>query len=91
MKWIPLLMVTLLPSVLFAGVVVTSAPATPENLVVVARASMEEGDYVTAWALYECALRRDPHSPEALAGRLAARAELEERGEEDLIAALYRQ
>jgi len=88
MKWIPLLLVTLLPSVLLGSVTVTSAPASCEVFVSTAREAMDAGDYVTAWVLYECALRRDPHSPEALAGRLAARALTEERlGSEFMIAA----
>lgn len=74
MRWIPLVMVALLPSVLLAGVTLSTSPATTDSFVSIAREAMEDGDYVTAFALYECALRRDPHSSEALAGRLAARA-----------------
>ena len=78
MRWIPLLMVALLPSVLLASVTVSTSPANVDTFVTIARESMEDGEYVTAFALYECALRRDPHSSEALAGRLAARAYMEE-------------
>ncbi|MCK4671715.1 MAG: hypothetical protein KAT47_04165 [Candidatus Aegiribacteria sp.] len=78
MRWIPLLMVALLPSVLLAGVTVSTSPANVDTFVTIAREAMEDENYVTAFALYECALRRDPHSSAALAGRLAARAHMEE-------------
>jgi len=77
MKCVLLMLVALLPTVLFAGVTVESSPANVDGFVSVAREALDTGDYVTAWALYECALRRDPHSPQALAGRLAARAMME--------------
>ncbi len=78
MRWIPLLMVALLPSVLLASVTVSTSIANADTFVTIARDAMDDGDYVTAFALYECALRREPHSSAALAGRLAARAHLEE-------------
>jgi hypothetical protein len=89
MKWIPLVLVALLPSVLLGFVTVTSAPASADAFVSIARESMDAGDFVTAWVLYECALRRDPHSPEALAGRLAARALTEERPCPELMVAVH--
>jgi hypothetical protein len=89
MKWIPLVLVTLLPSVLFGYVTVTSSPASADSFVSIARDAMDDGDFVTAWVLYECALRRDPHSPEALAGRLAARAMTEERTCPELLVAVH--
>jgi hypothetical protein len=72
MKWIPLIVIALLPSVLLAGVTVASEPASVEVYLIAAWQAMEDGDYVAAWALYEQALERDPHSPEALAGCIAA-------------------
>lgn len=78
MRWIPLILVALLPSVLLAGVIVSTSPANVDTFVTIAREAMDDGNYVTAFALYECALRRDPHSSAALAGRLAARARMEE-------------
>lgn len=77
MKWMPLLMVALLPSVMLAGVIVSSVPANSDSFISFARDAMENEDYVTAFALYECALRRDPQSSEALAGRLMARSFME--------------
>ena len=73
MKWIPFAVIALLPSVLLAGVTVTSEPSSVEVYLIAAWNAMEEGDYVAAWALYEYALERNPHSPEALAGFTAAR------------------
>lgn len=78
MRWIPLLLVALLPSVLLASVTVSTSPANVDTFVTIAREAMDDENYVTAFALYECALRRDPHSSAALAGRLAARAHMEE-------------
>jgi hypothetical protein len=77
MKWIPVLVIALLPSVLLAGVTVASEPASTEVYLIAAYRAMEDGDYVAAWALYEYALERNPHSPEALAGCIAARCALE--------------
>lgn len=59
---------------MLAGVAVSSCPADVDSFVSIAREAMEDGNYVAAFALYECALRREPHSSEALAGRLMARA-----------------
>ena len=73
MKWIPVIVIALLPSVLLAGVTVASEPASVEVYLIAAWKAMEEGDYVAAWALYEYALERNPHSPEAMAGCTAAR------------------
>ncbi len=78
MKLLPLVLVALLPSVMLASVTVSYIPASVDNYISLAKEDMESGDYVTAFALYECALRRDPHSSEALAGRLMARAFMEE-------------
>lgn len=78
MKLIPLILVVLLPSVMLASVTVSTSPASVDNYISIARDAMDNGDYVTAFAIYECALRRDPHSSEALAGRLMARAFMEE-------------
>ena len=89
MKWIPLLLVALLPTVLFGYTTVSSDPASADTFVSVARELMDDGDFVTAWVLYECALRRDPHSPEALAGRLAARAMMEESTSSGLMIAAH--
>ena len=63
---------------MLASVTISSCPASVDNYVSIAREAMDDGNYVTAFALYECALRRDPHSSEALAGRLMARAFMEE-------------
>ncbi len=87
MKWIPLLMVALLPSVLLAGVIVSTSPASVDTFVSIAREAMDDGNYVTAFALYECALRRDPHSSAALAGRMVARAQMEEFTEIEVMVA----
>jgi hypothetical protein len=73
MKWIPVTVILLLPSVLLAGVTVASEPASVEVYLIAAWKAMEDGDYVSAWALYELALERNPHSPEARAGCNAAR------------------
>ena len=78
MKWTPVFLLALLPSVLLAGVTVASSPASTEVYLMSAWKAMEDGDYVAAWALYECALERNPHSPEALAGYSAARSASEE-------------
>ena len=78
MRLIPIILVALLPSVMLASVTISSCPASVDNYVSIAREAMDNGNYVTAFALYECALRRDPHSSEALAGRLIARASMEE-------------
>jgi len=78
MRLIPLILVALLPSVMLASVTLSSCPADVDNFVSIARDAMDDGNYITAFALYECALRRDPHSSEALAGRLMARAFMEE-------------
>ena len=59
---------------MLASVTVSTCPADVDNFVSIAGEAMVDGDYVTAFALYECALRRDPHSSEALAGRLMAMA-----------------
>ncbi len=59
---------------MLASVTLSSCPADVDSFISIAREAMEDGNYVTAFALYECALRRDPHSSEALAGRLMARA-----------------
>ena len=72
MKWIPLIVIALLPSVLLAGVTITSEPASVEVYLIAAWRAMDDGDYVAAWALYEYAQERDPHSPEAMAGCAAA-------------------
>jgi hypothetical protein len=73
MKWTPILVIALLPSVLLAGVTITSTPSSVEVYLIAAWDEMEDGDYVSAWALYEYALERNPHSPEAMAGCIAAR------------------
>ncbi len=73
MKWIPVIVIALLPSVLLAGVTISSEPASVEVYLIAAWSAMEDGDYVAAWALYEYALERNPHSPEAWAGCTAAR------------------
>ncbi len=78
MRWVPLLMVALLPSVLLAGVTITSAPANADSFISIAWQAMHDGDYVTAYALFDCALRRAPLSLEALAGRLLARSFMED-------------
>ncbi len=59
---------------MLAGVTVSSCTADVDSFISIAREAMEDGNYVTAFALYECALRREPHSSEALAGCLMARA-----------------
>ncbi len=74
MRLIPLILVALLPSVMLAGVTVSSCPADVDSFVSIARVAMVDGDYVTGYAMYECALRRDPLSLEALVGRLMAMA-----------------
>jgi len=79
MRLIPLILVALLPSVMLASVTVSSCPADAECFVSIAREAMVDGNYVTAFAMYECALRRDPRSLEALAGRLMAMAFMVER------------
>ncbi len=63
---------------MLASVTLSTTPADVDSFVNIAREAIEDGNYVTAFALYECALRRDPHSSEALAGRLMARAFMEE-------------
>jgi cytochrome c-type biogenesis protein CcmH/NrfG len=78
MRLIPIILVALLPSVILASVTLSSCPANVDNYVSIAREAMDDGNYITAFALYECALRRDPHSLEALAGRFVARAFMEE-------------
>ena len=78
MKFMPFILVVLLPSVMLASVVVSSAPASVDNYLSMAREALEDGNYITAFALYECALQRDPHSLEAFAGRLIARASMKE-------------
>ncbi|MCK4504957.1 MAG: hypothetical protein KAW14_05025 [Candidatus Aegiribacteria sp.] len=87
MRWIPILMVALLPSVMLAGVTVSTSPANVDTFVIIAREAMDDGNYVTAFALYECALRRDPHSSAALAGRLVARTHMEEYNITELLVA----
>ena len=74
MRLIPLILVALLPSVMLASVTVSSCAADVDSFVSIAGEAMMEGNYVTAFALYECALRRDPYSSEALVGRLMAMA-----------------
>lgn len=74
MKLIPWIMVALLPSVLLAGVVVSSVPADADSFVRMAWQAMGDADYLTAYALFDCALRRVPLSLEALAGRALAEA-----------------
>ena len=74
MRLIPIILVALLPSVLLASVIVSSCPADAESFISIAKEAMVDGNYVTAFALYECALQRDPHSIEALEGRLMAMA-----------------
>ena len=59
---------------MLASVTVSSCPADVDSFVNIAREAMVDGDYVTAFALYECALRRDPLSLEAFAGRFMAMA-----------------
>lgn len=88
MKCIPLVLVALLPMVLFAGVTVESSPANAQTFVSIARVALDDGEFFTAWALYECALRRDPRSPEALAGRLAAWAMMEDSASEQVTIAV---
>jgi len=78
MKFLPLILVALLPSVMLASVIVSSVPASVENYLSMAREALEDGNYITAFALYECVLRRDPHSLEAFAGSLIARAYMKE-------------
>ena len=74
MRLIPIILVALLPSVMLASVTLSSCPADVDNFVSIARDAMEDGNYVTAFVLYEFALRRDPDSSEALKGSLMARA-----------------
>lgn len=74
MKMIPLIMVALLPSVLLAGVIVSSAPANADSFMEMAWRAMGDADYLTAYALFDCALRRVPLSLEANAGRALAEA-----------------
>ena len=59
---------------MLASVTVSSCPADVDSFVSIAREAMMDGNYVTAFAMYDCALRRDPLSLEALAGRLMAMA-----------------
>lgn len=82
MKYIPLVLVMLLPSVMLASVSVSSTPADADGFINVAQEAMQNGDYVAAFALYECALRRDPHSSKARIGSLMARALMEEHSAE---------
>jgi hypothetical protein len=63
---------------MFAGVTITSAPANAGSFISIAWQAMDDGDYVTAYALFDCALRRAPLSLEAIAGRLLARSFLED-------------
>jgi hypothetical protein len=74
MKWMPLLLAALLPSVLSAGVTVITSPATVETYVGKASDAMQNGDYITAWAFFECALMVSPSSSEAIFGLSVARA-----------------
>ncbi len=74
MRLIPIILVVLLPSVMLASVTVSTCTADVDSFISIAREAMKDGNYIIAFALYECALRRDPHSSEALAGRLMARA-----------------
>lgn len=74
MKLIPLIVVALLPSVLLAGVIESSVPADADSFIRMAWQAMGDSDYLTAYALFDCALRRVPLSLEALAGRALAEA-----------------
>jgi len=82
MKYVPLVLVLLLPSVMLASVSVSSTSADADGFISVAEEAMSDGDYVAAFALFECALRRDPHSSEARIGSLMARALMEEHSAE---------
>lgn len=79
MRWISFLMIALLPSVLIAGVTISSVPANADSFTGMAWESMRDGDYVTAFALFDCALRRAPLSLEAFAGKMLARSFMEDR------------
>ena len=61
-----------LPTVLLASVTETVVPSTCVAYLAVAGTAMESGDFDVALLLYEKAVERDPHSREALAGRLIA-------------------
>lgn len=87
MKLLPVLLVTLLPSVVLAGVEVTTIEATVDTYLGLARNAVDRGDFVAAWVMYECALTREPGCPEALAGRLAARAAATDCQYRDLVVA----
>ncbi len=63
---------------MLASVTLATCPADADSFNSIAREAMDEGNYVTAFVLYEFALRRDPLSLEALAGRLIARVFMEE-------------
>ncbi len=74
MKQLAITMVVLLPMVLSAAVTETVVPATAGSFVQVAREALDAGDCEAAYILFQEALERDPHSREALGGRLYAYA-----------------
>lgn len=86
MKLMPWIMVALLPSVLLAGVIESSVPADADSFVRMAWQAMGDSDYLTAYALFDCALRRVPLSLEALAGRALAEAFMKGHRPEQLVA-----
>ncbi|RKZ04817.1 hypothetical protein DRQ21_01610 [Candidatus Fermentibacteria bacterium] len=72
MKMAVVIAALLLPAVLLASVTETVVPSTSEAYLAVAGTAMESGDFDVALLLYEKAVERNPHSREALAGRLIA-------------------
>lgn len=77
MKQLAIVLVMLLPMTLSAAVTETVVPANSVSLVEAARETMKAGDYESAYLLFQVALERDPHSPEALDGRGIALALME--------------
>jgi hypothetical protein len=61
-----------------ASVTISTTPADSDSFISIAWSAMDDGDYVAAFALFDCALRRAPHSLEAFAGRLLARGFMED-------------
>ncbi|GEM_PF-1483946 len=72
MKMAVVIAALLLPAVLLASVTETVVPSTSVAYLLIAGNAMEDGDFDVALLLYEKAVERDPHSREALAGRLIA-------------------
>jgi hypothetical protein len=72
MRKFVVLVALLLPAVLLASVTETVIPSTSSAYLAAAGSAMEEGSFDVALLLYEEAVKREPHSQIALAGRLMA-------------------